>query len=269
VSARAIERRGRRAINVRDRGDSGSGDIIDLVQFLDDCDFIDACKVIIGEIPHTARAPLPDFPLPPKPRDAGLWRNIWDTAILLEETLGWTYLTGSNAHGGRALEIPDGVSGRALRFHPKCPWRDGFVPAVVGLYRNVLTDSPQGIIRIGLTSDGRKIDRMDLGVKTGGAIKLQPATDRICIAESVENALAAAMLGHGPVWAVGGSGGIGNFPVIDGVNKLVCLLDNDKPPFCASQNAGRKVGECWAAAGRDVQFDMPEIPGQDFNDLIG
>jgi hypothetical protein len=82
---------------------------------------------------------------------------IWDAAGDLAGTLALAYLTRPKANGGRALVLPEGISGRALRFHPRCPWRDDDdsplvqVPALISLYRDIVTDQPKAILRCALT----------------------------------------------------------------------------------------------------------------------
>jgi putative DNA primase/helicase len=49
---------------------------------------------------------------------------IFDKAISIEGTPVEAYLRGY-----RHLDIPDRVSGRALRYHPACPWDEGTRPA--------------------------------------------------------------------------------------------------------------------------------------------
>ena len=66
---------------------------------------------------------------------------------------------------------------------------------------------------------------------------------------------------------MGDAAEIGKFPLIDEVNELGILVDHDISG--TSQKDTVKTFERWAAAGRDVWYDMPETPGQDFNDLIG
>jgi hypothetical protein len=58
---------------------------------------------------------------------------------------GGQYLTG------RKLVLPEGVSGRVLRFHPRCPWKNDadeliHVPALIGLFRDVHSDEPKAIM---------------------------------------------------------------------------------------------------------------------------
>jgi hypothetical protein len=202
------------------------------------------------------------------------WKELWDAARDLWGTNGLSYLTGPKSKDQRALVLPAGVDGPVLRFLAHCPSpKSGkaggrIVPAVLALYRDVLTDQPRAISRIGLWPNGTKIERWDLGNKIGTAIKLMPVTaGKVCLAESVENALAAHMLGHAPVWATGGRAGIANFFLVDGINELGLLLDNDVEHD--SQKSGVEAFERYTADGRDAWFDIPGNPNQYFNDLVG
>src|SRR6516162_8771359 len=81
--------------------------------------------------------------------------TIWEAAGDIAGTLAARYLTA------RKLVLPEGVSGRVLRFHPRCAYRNDAdepvtVPALISLFRDILTDEPKAILRRGLTPDGGK-----------------------------------------------------------------------------------------------------------------
>jgi Toprim domain len=258
--------------------EQGAGDVIAAAMFVHGFDNVAAAEWLTGNVNVTRLPPIKvrEFVPPPSPPPAGstAWKELWEGARALYGSIGLAYLTRPKAEGGRALVLPEGFDDKSvLRFHPHCPTpKSGkaggrFVPAVLALYRDVLSDEPKAIMRIGLTKDGHKIERWDLGGKLGAAIKLMPVTKgKLCIAEGVETALAARMLGHTPVWATGGRAGMAQFPLIDGVNELGLLVDHDVDG--ASQVDAVKAFEVWTAAGRDAWFDMPPEPGTDFNDMI-
>jgi hypothetical protein len=76
---------------------------------------------------------------------------------------------------------------------------------LIALFRDARTDEPKAILRRGLTSDGGKFGAkpLYLGPMAGCAIKLV-ANEDICqglhVAEGVETAIAAMMLGFTPMW---------------------------------------------------------------------
>jgi hypothetical protein len=69
-----------------------------------------------------------------------------------------------------------------------------------------------------------------------------------------------------PAWATGCAGNMRRFPVIDGVEQLVILVDND-----ASETGQRAAEECarrWSDGGREAIRLLPRKLGTDFNDLM-
>jgi hypothetical protein len=65
----------------------------------------------------------------------------------------------------RRLEIGNDLAFDVLRWHSS-------VSAMLGLFRNILTDEPQAVPRTFLDVDGRKIERKFLGHVGGAAIRL-------------------------------------------------------------------------------------------------
>jgi putative DNA primase/helicase len=194
---------------------------------------------------------------------------IWEAAGDLAGTLGLSYLTRPKATGGRALDVHEGVSGRVLRFHPRCPWRQDCVPAVIALYRDIRTDEPKAILRIGLTPDGRKIDRMALGPKAGCAVKLTADEDveaGLHIGEGVETMMASIMQGFAPAWALGDTGGVETFPVLCGIDVMTICVDHDAN--AAGQMASSICYDRWIEAGREVWSVIPNEVDADMNDLV-
>ena len=134
--------------------------------------------------------------------------------------------------------------------------------------RNALTDAPIGIQRIALTPDAQKIDRRMLGKH--GVVKLWPPGSQLVIGEGLETVLAAATripyedAPLRPAWAALSAEGLGQFPVVTGVERLIILVDNDPTgKTAASYCAGR-----WERAQRNVIQLTPDEPGFDFNDLV-
>ena len=78
-------------------------------------------------------------------------RAIWDEARDPRGTLVEAYFCI------RRLTLDDGVAGRALRFHPRCPWRNentgqtDRVPALIAAFRSLDDDEITAIHRIALT----------------------------------------------------------------------------------------------------------------------
>ena len=149
------------------------------------------------------------------------------------------------------------------------------LPAIVALYRNIKTNQPQAIMRTALTPDGEKIDRKMMGPAEGIACKLAPDIDverGLHVSEGIETALAGMMEGFAPMWALGSSGGILNFPVLPGIDCLTILVDNDPVnPLTGKRpgpHAAQECGDRWTAAGREVFHIVPDKTGDDLADIV-
>jgi hypothetical protein len=190
-------------------------------------------------------------------------RELWEEAGEPRQTLAETYLRS------RCLDLPDGIAGHVLRFHPRCPWRDEnsgrtvFLPALVAAFRSIDDDEVTAVHRIALRTDGSKIGRRMFGVVHRAAIKLDAIGSELAIGEGVETCLAARQLGYGPVWALGSVGAISFFPLINGVKRLLILGETGN----ASDQAVRLCGQRWHKAWRRVAVVQPEI-GSDLNDEL-
>jgi hypothetical protein len=194
----------------------------------------------------------------------------WQSAVPLAGTPGERYLVDI-----RAIDVGKlpGSINEALRYHPRCVFGNSFAPCVLALMRDAVTDAPVGVQRIGLAvdSDGKvtKQARRALGHK--GVVKLWPTNGdrRLTIGEGVETVLAAATripwrVPLTPAWSTIDSGGLAKFPVIDGVEHLVVLVDHDDAGMSAARGPQRR----WEAAGRRVDTPRPKQPGWDFNDVV-
>jgi putative DNA primase/helicase len=172
---------------------------------------------------------------------------------------------------GRGI-LCDENSDHAIRFHPKCPFKQERFPALIALIRNIKTDAPQAIQRTALCSNGKamrrndKTLRMTLAPVSGGAIKIDEdasVTQGLCIGEGLESTLAGRQIGYAPAWALLSAGGVAKFAVLPGLKGLTIFLENDD----ANRRAARECGRRWREAGRDVFTLRPEI-GSDLNDEI-
>lgn len=164
-------------------------------------------------------------------------------------------------------------TGNALRFHPRCPFRleDGSVarlPAMIALFRDVITDAPCGVHRTALRDDGSgKSDMLGLGNPKkmlgrakGAAIKLSAddeVTQGLGIAEGIETAVAIMNGGWWPMWACGSAGAIGDFPVLSGLECLTIWADAD----AAGLTAARKCQARYRAAGIECVINTAPVRG--------
>jgi phage/plasmid primase-like uncharacterized protein len=267
--------RDRFSINVKKqiwncRGCTAGGDIIALVQHLDNCDFRTAVQTLAGD----ERKPI--APVKPAPvhhdeesdqQKTERALRIWDEASEVSGTLAEQYLRR------RGLDLPDDDS--ALRFYSPCPFGDTSYPALIALFRDVVTDEPKAIHRIALAPGGILVAKRMLGRVGGCAVKLDAdahVATGLSIGEGIETMIAARMRGFRPAWAVGSAGALKNFPVLDGIECLSIIVDHDVPDRNgreAGQEAAAECSQSWTAAGRDVRRVVPRRAGADMADLIG
>jgi len=257
------------------------GDVIGLVQWLDGCNFVHACKTLNGEPPpkpngkdRIAAEPTKVVAERRGRGDDQLWHRIWkDTRHPLGTPVD-AYL--ARRHLILPLDADD-----CLRFHPRCPFgknddgRTIYTPCMVALVRNAVTNEPQAIHRTALDLSGRKVSigggRMAFGPIAGGAIKLtadENVTIAIGIGEGIETALSLQWIPEwagSPVWSVLNDSGVANFPVLAGIETLVVAVDHDD----AGEKAALAVADRWRAASREVLLFEAVNPDDDLNDVIG
>jgi phage/plasmid primase-like uncharacterized protein len=267
------------------RGCGKGGDVIDLVQHIDGCDFNAACTTLIGERKRCTPQPKtvskarksPVNQLTPEPatvtgRDSGedeqrkleqadaIWRA---TQPLGPEAIDY--------FGRRGIDIDMVPRRGGLRFHPRCPWQGDTVACIVGRFTGAIDCKLRGIWRRPLNGMKPKA----LGPMAGCVIRLWPDAAveyGLVLGEGVETTLAAAtLIRHRgtllqPAWAACSAGNMESFPMLSGIDALTLLVDND------ATGTGQKVAaECaarWSAAGREVTRLTPKKTGTDFNDLV-
>jgi Toprim domain len=165
-------------------------------------------------------------------------------------------------------DVPKGT----LRFHPQCPWQTYKVGCLLARYSDAVTGEPRGIWRR-IVEVGVNVTPMTLGPQAGCVIRLFPqVSKRLVIGEGIETTLAAATrLTHRgkplrPAWATGCAGNMRQFPVLDGVEQLIILVDHDASG--TGQKAAAECAQRWHDAGREVIRLMPKKLGSDFNDMV-
>ena len=176
----------------------------------------------------------PTRPLrPPRRNDEDARREsalrLWEAAGPITNTLAMRYLAEKRRID--LASLPPNID-EVLRFHPCCPFGIGTRhPCLIAMMRDIATDAPTGIHRIGLAPDASKIERRMLG--RGGAVKLWPAGKQLVVGEGIETVLAAATripyrgAPLQPAWSAVSSGALGKFPVVPGVERLIMLVDHD------------------------------------------
>jgi putative DNA primase/helicase len=246
------------------------GDIIEFIRHQRGCSIgeaINEALTYLGPSASWSSSPAPKTSQPAEPEEDDAARinralRIWSEVQPLRGTLAEQYLVG------RGIQVPDEALD-VLGFHGRCPFGERRrAPALVALVQDIITGEPIAIHRRELTPDAGKAGSwMALGPKSGGAIRLSRSDcGDLAIGEGVETCLAGMQLGSGPTWSVIDAGGMTAFPVLDHVGRLTIMADND-----VSETGQRAAAACrdrWAAAGKAVRCATPEVPGQDFNDVL-
>jgi phage/plasmid primase-like uncharacterized protein len=274
--------RDRFGVNVRKgiwncRGCAKGGDVIALVQHLTGIDFAEAIELLTGEAwPAPQLAEVRHHRKRTTSADNGpLAGRIWRESDPIFATLAEVYL---HARGIDLEQIPN--IDDVLRFHAACPFGEAQrLPCLIALIRDVMTDAPIGIMRTALDEHGRKIDRLALGGKQGGAIKLWPnaaVTTGLVVGEGLETVAAAAtrIEDQGtklqPAWALIDAGNLRHFPPLPGIEHLTILVDNDSADqhgHHPGQEAAAACTDAWLKANRYVTELTPKVIGADFADL--
>jgi len=165
----------------------------------------------------------------------------------------------------RGLSFLD-LDGRVLRFHPnRCRKNlaDQFEtrPALLAALSDVRTGEQCGIINIFLEPDGRdrlrdKKGKTTTGRARGAAVMLSPfeePTIGLSICEGVETGIKVLMISLGPLWALGGAGNLGAFPVLNGIECLTICADTG----ATGQENAAKTAARWHEAGREAVIVTP------------
>jgi hypothetical protein len=199
--------------------------------------------------------------------------GIWTQSLPIRGTLVETYLVN------RGLSLPAEVyDGRALRFHPSCPFRLNAaefarLPAMIAAMVDIRTNEFRGVHRTALAADGfgKAVvpglgnPRKMLGQAAGACVKLaadEDVTLGLHVTEGIETALACMAMGFRPVWAALSAGAIARFPVLDGIEALTIFGDRDATGEAAALTCSAR----WRSAGKEVITILPADEGSDFAD---
>jgi putative DNA primase/helicase len=196
-------------------------------------------------------------------RSAGRALALWDGSALLPDALvASTYLTTRG--------LPHLVASAALRFRGDCPHPSRCrLPALIALVVDV-SGGPIGIHRTFLARNGSgKADiappRASLGPVRGGAIRLDPVADEICVGEGIESAASAGLLHGLPAWSAVSAGNLERSLMLPPqVRSVVIAADPDEPGRRAAGAAWHR----WTAEGRRVRISTPNRDGRDFNNIL-
>jgi putative DNA primase/helicase len=186
--------------------------------------------------------------------------RLWGASVPATGTLVETYLRAR----GIVMPIP-----ATLRFHCGAKHaRDKFWPAMVALVTRGTDGAPLAIHRTFLARDGTnkapiEQAKMMLGPCRGGAVRLGPITDRLLVAEGIENALSATQATGQAAWAALSTSGLRTLELPVEARDVVVLADGDEPGEPAANDAALR----WKRGGRRVRIARPPR-GFDFNDVL-
>ncbi len=165
----------------------------------------------------------------------------------------------------------------ALRYRGDCRHPEGGRwPALVALVQDAARQ-PIAAHRTFLTLDGRKarVDpvKASIGPVWGGAVRLDPApldpAAALVIGEGIETAASAGLLMGLPAWAALSAGNLARGVLLPlDVRHVVIAADHDAGPRQPGQDAAQAAAARWRGEGRTVRIATPDVPGNDFNDLL-
>jgi hypothetical protein len=187
--------------------------------------------------------------------------RLWEEGTDPRGTIVERYLTS------RGISLPAAMANNAIRFHPRLGFDGEHFAAMLGLFRDIITDTPCGIHRTFLDPAGRKLGRRMLGRTKGAAIKLAADADvtlGLNIGEGLESCMAGHLAGFTPVWATGSAGAIGSFPVLAAIEAITMLGEVDDGG--ANHRSAASCAARWTAAGKEA-FLVEPLVGGDLNDV--
>ncbi|MGB6177239.1 MAG: toprim domain-containing protein [Methylocella sp.] len=259
-------------------GCGAAGDVIALVQALDRVSFLDAIAYLTdGKSTSPNSRKQQEQAAKQRDEEADRQRRInaarlnWARSRPIAGTIADRYLRF------RGIAIDEDLS-HCIGFDPEAGWRGVaddpaspilHVPCILAAFRSIETDELVAVLKTRLNPDGSKHGRRFNGCSKGAVCKIDPdenATMGLSLAEGLETALSARLVGFRPIWATGGTGTLENFPVLAGVESLTFQREND-----TNQANCRAVDACaerWLAAGRQVFDASPPDDCNDINDAL-
>jgi phage/plasmid primase-like uncharacterized protein len=209
-------------------------------------------------------------------RTKALLRRIWTAASpwdAHESAPLRTYLH----HRGLAPAALGGLL--PLRFHSSLPYLEdgvclGRYPAMLALLSDT-EGRPATIHRTFLTADGRKapvsspkklMPHAPDRTLVGGAVRLEPASSVLGIAEGIETALAVHQATGMTVWSALSCTFLQRFAPPDGTERIVIWADRDENG--AGQQSAEVLLKRLEASGIQVSIMLPSSNGTDWLDVL-
>ena len=248
----------------------GAGKGISLVAKVNDMDYAEAAKMVdkyIDNKPATYRTKPMSETRKVDTRAAAL-EILKHSKPIEPGDPAWLYLYS------RGLKVQ---SISELKFVPElyCSETESNHPAMVGLVRDV-KGVGQTLHRTYLASDGGKANLnqcrklMPGGFPKGGAIRLMPAAARMGVAEGIETAMSASVIGNMPVWSTVSEALMQAWIPPEEAKEIIIWADNDANyvgQTAAYALAKRLSLEC-GFDGDSIKVMIPDRAGTDWNDVL-
>lgn len=238
---------------------------------------LDGRKKPNPDSPHRRVIPAPaDRPIEREKRTNKL-KQIWlESAPLKPGSPGWKYLT--EVRGIPLASIPE-----TARFHNALtywepgadgkPRNRGNHPALVFTVHSGNGD-PVGLRLIYLTPEGEKLEVkepkklqvIEAGAATGGAVRLAEPADLLAISEGIETGLAIQTARAIPVWAAGSAVLLEKIAIPEHVKTVLIFSDNDLNN--CGQSAAYALASRLRTQNKAVGIYTPEKPGSDWLDFL-
>ncbi|WP_244968659.1 DUF7146 domain-containing protein [Sphingobium fuliginis] len=242
-----------------------TGDIDLLFKCFAGCDTIDVLRAIARLGPLPTAGPLNSYNAHSGVDDGWLRSratDLWEEASAITDTPVEQYLLN------RAI----GQFSPALRFHPRTPlgprrqivFRPAMLAAVQEGSRVIAVQ--RTFLDTVLARRARDLGnpRRMLGRPARAAVMLADATDVLGLAEGIETALSAMILLGIPVWAALGNERLSRIAIPSSVDRLILLLDNDRP----GRRAEVIAREAHTKPGRTIDTFWPWHGLNDWNDVL-
>jgi putative DNA primase/helicase len=208
--------------------------------------------------------------LPPAPTVPSLAvQRVWRTADPITGSIAERYLT---VHRSLCGPFPPSLRFAPEVFHPRLRRR---LPALLA----AVQDGDRRVVAVQatwLSTDGCKalpdMPRWTFGTIGNGAVRLGAASERLGLAEGVEDALAVSQLsqlsqGAPPelsCWACLGAARMHRVRIPDTVSEIHIFADDDGPGL----NAANRTARAHQAAGRRVAVRLPPPGVKDRGELV-
>jgi putative DNA primase/helicase len=151
---------------------------------------------------------------------------------------------------------------------PGHPLHGQLLGCIIGIMTDPVTALPTGAISRTYLHDGKKVGKAKSLGEGDGVVRISPddeVTQGVHLAEGLESALSAAVLGFRPIWSTGSMSILAKFPVLSGIEALTVFADNDANG--AGERAADEVALRWLQAGRKARVIAWDGIG-DINDAL-